>query len=57
MELEAVIFGAYLLFRVLIISSKFHLNTPCSLGDLSIGSLRLFLGFLGCADSHLVDRP
>jgi hypothetical protein len=57
MELEAVIFGAYLLFRVLNISSKFHLNTPCSLGDLSIGSLRLFLGFLGCADSHLVDRP
>jgi hypothetical protein len=56
MELEAVIFGAYLHFRVLIISPKFRLKTPCGLRDPSIGSLRLFLRFLGCADSHLVDR-
>jgi hypothetical protein len=47
--------GAYLYFRVLIISPKFRLKTPCGLGDPSIGSLRLFLGFLGCAESHLVD--
>jgi hypothetical protein len=53
MELEAVILGAYLHFRVLIISPKFRLKTPCGL----VGSLRLFLGFLGYADSHLVDRP
>jgi hypothetical protein len=42
---------------VLIIFPKFRLKTPCGLGDPSIGSLRLFLGFLGCADSHLVDHP
>jgi hypothetical protein len=56
-ELEAVIFGAYLHFRVLIMSPKFRLKTPCGLGDPSIGNLRLFLEFLGCADSHLEDRP
>jgi hypothetical protein len=55
-ELKAIIFGAYLHLRELIISPKFRLKTPCGLGDPSIGSSRLFLMFLGCADSHLVDR-
>jgi hypothetical protein len=50
-------FGAYLHFRVLIITPKFCLETPCGLGDPLIGSLRLIARFLGYADSHLVDRP
>jgi hypothetical protein len=42
MELEAEIFGAYLPFRVLIISPKFRLKTPSGLGDPSIENLGLF---------------
>jgi hypothetical protein len=41
-ELEDEIFGAYLPFRVVIISLKFLLKTPSSLGDPSIESLGLF---------------
>jgi hypothetical protein len=41
----------------LLIHPKFGVNQSNGLGDPSIGSLRLFLVFLGCADSHLVDRP
>jgi hypothetical protein len=41
----------------LLIYPNFGVNPSNGLGDPLIGSLRLFLVFLGCADSHLVDRP
>jgi hypothetical protein len=63
-ELEAIIFGAYLHLRVLIISPKFRLKTPCGLGDPSIVSWRLFLSFSAVlirtwwtVREIIVDRP
>jgi hypothetical protein len=40
----------------LLIYPNFGVNSSNGLGDPSIGSLRLFIVFLGCVDSHLVDR-
>jgi hypothetical protein len=45
-EFEAVIFGAYPLLAVFIISPKLHLKTPSGLGDPSIECLGLFRGLL-----------
>jgi hypothetical protein len=63
-ELEAVIVGAYLHLRVLIISPKFRLKTPCGLGDPLIASWRLFLSFSAVlirtwwtVREVIVDRP
>jgi hypothetical protein len=38
-EFEAIIFGAYPLLRVFIVSPKFRLKTPSGLGDPLIKSL------------------
>jgi hypothetical protein len=45
-EFENVIFGAYPLLGVFIISPKFRLKTPSGLGDPSIESLGLLRGLI-----------
>jgi hypothetical protein len=46
MEFETKIFGEYPFLEVFIISPKFCLKTPSSLGDPSIESLGLFRGLM-----------